>query len=65
MNFPVPILRLPDTTVGKGVAGMIRIHAKVEVVTWMSHGQLENRMRRLANMSNFAIKTILGLQDIH
>lgn len=60
VNFSVPVLGLADATVGKGVAGMIRIHAKVEVVTWMSHGQLENRMRRLANRNNLTIETLLG-----
>lgn len=40
MDFSVPVLRLADATVGEGVAGVVGVHAKVEVMTGVSHGQL-------------------------
>ena len=45
VDLPVSILRLTDATVGKGVAGVIRIHPEVEVVTGVCHGQLQEGMR--------------------
>lgn len=45
VDLPVPILGLADAAIGKGVAGMIGIHAEVEVVTGVSHAQLEERKR--------------------
>lgn len=55
VDFPVPVLRLADATVGEGVAGVIRIHAEVEVVTGVSHGKLEERIRELAKRSDVAL----------
>lgn len=43
VDLPVPVFGLADAAVGKRVAGMIRIHAEVEVVAGVSHGQLEER----------------------
>lgn len=60
VDLPVSILRLTDAAVGKGVAGVIRIHAEVEVVTGVCHGQLEERMRELANMTNIAFFSTVG-----
>lgn len=40
MHLPVSILGLPDATVGQGVAGVVGIHAEVEVMTGVSHGEL-------------------------
>lgn len=54
VDFPVPVLRLADATVGEGVAGVIGIHAEVEVVTGVSHGKLEERIRELAKRSDVA-----------
>lgn len=45
VDLPVSVLRLADAAVGEGVAGVIGIHAKVEVVTGVSHGELEERKR--------------------
>lgn len=42
VDFPVSVLGLADAAVGKGVAGVVGIHAKVEVVTGVSHGELED-----------------------
>lgn len=55
VDFPVPVLRLADATVGEGVAGVIGIHAEVEVVTGVSHGKLEERIRELAKRSDVAL----------
>lgn len=50
VDLPVSVLRLADATVGKGVAGVIRIHAEVEVVTGVSHGKLDMRIGELGVM---------------
>lgn len=52
VDLPVSVLGLADATVGKGVAGMIGIHAEVEVVTGVSHGELEGRKRSNVTLSN-------------
>lgn len=41
VDLPVPVLGLADAAVGEGVPGVIRIHAEVEVVTGVSHGELK------------------------
>ena len=46
MDLPVAVLGLADAAVGERVAGMVGIHAEVEVVTGVSHGQLEERGSR-------------------
>lgn len=43
VDLPVSILGLADATVGQGVSGVIGIHAEVEVVTRVSHGELGER----------------------
>lgn len=45
VDLPVSVLRLADAAVGEGVAGVIGIHAEVEVVTGVSHGELKERRR--------------------
>lgn len=55
VDLPVSVLGLADATVGQRVAGMIRIHTKVEVVTGVSHGQLEERIRELADRSKVTL----------
>lgn len=45
VDLTVSVLGLADAAVGQGVAGVIGIHAEVEVVTGVSHGQLEERGR--------------------
>ncbi len=52
VNLSVSILRLADAAIGKRVAGMIRIHAEVEVVTGVSHGKLREIIRELAKENN-------------
>lgn len=49
VDFPVPVLGLPDAAIREGVAGMIGIHAEVEVVAGVSHGQLEERETWVSN----------------
>lgn len=41
MGLPVPVFGLANTAVGQRVAGVIGIHAEVEVVTGVRHGELE------------------------
>lgn len=41
VDLPVSVLGLADAAVGEGVACMIGIHAEVEVVTGVGHGELE------------------------
>lgn len=57
VDLPVPVLRLADAAVGEGVSGVIGIHAEVEVVTGVSHGKLEERIRELAKRSAAAPST--------
>lgn len=45
VDFPVSVLGLADAAVGEGVAGVVGIHAKVEVVTGVSHGELEDERK--------------------
>lgn len=40
VDFPVPVLGLADATVGQGVAGVVGVHAKVEVMAGVGHGEL-------------------------
>lgn len=40
VDFPVPVLGLADAAVGQGVAGVVGIHAKVEVMAGVGHGEL-------------------------
>jgi len=41
VDLPVAVLGLPDAAVGERVAGVVGVHAEVEVVAGVSHGQLE------------------------
>lgn len=41
VDLSVPILGLADAAVGQGVTGVVRVHAKVQVVAGVSHGQLK------------------------
>ena len=45
VDLPVAVLGLADATVGQGVAGVVWVHAKVEVVAGMGHGQLREKER--------------------
>lgn len=45
VDLPVPVLRLADATVGEGIACVIWIHAKIEVVTGVSHGKLQEKIK--------------------
>lgn len=40
VDFSVPVLGLADATVGEGVAGVVGVHAEVEVMAGVRHGQL-------------------------
>ena len=41
MNFSISIFGLPNSTVRQRIPGMIRIHSKIQVMTWVGHGQLK------------------------
>lgn len=43
VNLPVAVFGLADSAVGQRVAGVVGVHAKVEMVTGMCHGQLRKR----------------------
>lgn len=45
VDLPVAVLGLADAAVGEGIARMVGIHAEVEVVTRVSHGELERERR--------------------
>lgn len=45
VDLPVAVLWLTDATVGQRVAGVVGVHAEVEVVTGVSHGQLTETRR--------------------
>lgn len=40
VDFSVPVLGLADATVGEGVAGVVGVHAEVEVMAGVRHGEL-------------------------
>lgn len=40
VDLPVPVLGLADAAVGQRVAGVVGVHAKVEVMAGVSHGEL-------------------------
>lgn len=40
VDFPVPVLGLADAAVGQGVASVVGVHAKVEVMAGVGHGEL-------------------------
>lgn len=40
MDLAVAVLGLADAAIGQRVACVVRVHAEVEVVTWMGHGKL-------------------------
>lgn len=40
MDLAVAVLWLADPAVGQRVAGVVRVHAEVEVVTRVGHGEL-------------------------
>lgn len=40
VDFSVPVLGLADAAVGERVAGVVGVHAKVEVVAGVGHGEL-------------------------
>lgn len=46
VDLSVPVLGLADATVGQGVAGVVGVHAKVEVVAGVGHGELGGGRRR-------------------
>lgn len=43
VHLPVAVLGLADAAVGQRVAGVVGVHSEVEVVAWVSHGELEDR----------------------
>lgn len=40
VDLSVPVLGLADAAVGEGVAGVVGVHAKVEVMAGVGHGKL-------------------------
>lgn len=46
VDFSVPVLGLADATVGEGVAGVVGVHAEVEVMAGVRHGELGGGVRR-------------------
>lgn len=40
VDLPVSVFGLADSTVGQGVAGVVGVHAKVEVMAGVGHGEL-------------------------
>lgn len=40
VDLSVPVLGLADAAIGQGVAGVVGVHAKVEVMAGVSHGEL-------------------------
>lgn len=40
VDLSVPVLGLADATVGEGVAGVVGVHAEVEVMAGVRHGEL-------------------------
>lgn len=46
MDLAVTVLWLADPAVGQRVAGVVRVHAEVEVVTRVGHGELVGGARR-------------------
>lgn len=41
VGLPVAVFGLTDAAVGQGVAGVVGVHAEVEVVAGVRHGELE------------------------
>lgn len=46
VDLPVPVLGLADATVGEGVAGVVGVHAEVEVMAGVRHGELGGGQRQ-------------------
>lgn len=46
VHLPVAVLGLADAAVGQRVAGVVGVHSEVEVVAWVSHGELEDREKQ-------------------
>lgn len=57
VDLPVSVFGLPDAAVGEGVAGVIGIHAEVEVVTWVSHAELREKDGRRCDVKICSITT--------
>lgn len=59
VHLPVTVLRLADATVGQRIAGVVRVHSEVEVVAWVSHGELEGKTEsRCSGCSNVKKLTV-------
>lgn len=55
VDFSVPVLGLADAAVGERVAGVVGVHAKVEVVAGVGHGELGGGQRQTVRKKKTAL----------
>lgn len=60
VHLPVAVLGLADAAVGQRVAGVVGVHSKVEVVAWVSHGELEDREKQRVGVRGAATSKSYG-----
>lgn len=63
VNLPVSIFGLADATVREGVAGVVRIHTEVEVMTGVRHRQLKESTRKLEVRNDSRIKSSVTVSE--
>lgn len=60
VHLPVAVLGLADAAVGQRVAGVVGVHSEIEVVAWVSHGELEDREKQRVGVQGAATSKSYG-----
>lgn len=60
VHLPVTVLGLADAAVGQRVAGVVGVHSEVEVVAWVSHGELEDKEKQRVGVQGAATSKSYG-----